>query len=100
MAVFVHVTFDLYEASAEDYACVQQGFQNLDLADYVYSSKGRYVELPYNTFAGEYENVTDVAAFADAVLAAIKGVFANCGVTGRVFALVAGNTWAWRSSKF
>jgi hypothetical protein len=100
MSVFVHVTFDLFDANAADYACVHDGLENLALTDFVYSSKGKYIELPYNTFGGEYENVTDIVAFADLVKVEVKRVFANCNVTGRVFVLVAGKTWAWRSSRF
>ena len=104
--MFTHVTFDLVDATGEDYASVKDGFQQISLADYVYSSRGRYIELPYNTFAGEYENIRNLTEFTKIVATAVKSVFDDCEVAGRAFVLCSGadftipSGYVWQSLTF
>jgi hypothetical protein len=104
--VIAHVTFDLEGADSEDYANVKDGFREMALLNYLKPAQGGYVELPYNTFTGEYVNIANLPAFSTFITTAVKTVFASCEVTGRAFVLCAGagydaaSGYLWRSIKF
>ena len=98
MAYLVVVTFDLKDAESEDYECVDKGLSGIGLGKTVTGNSGKNVDLPYNTYVGEFPG-TDAATIAQDILDRVLKAMQQCKVNGRLFVAV-GDNWAWRSNTF
>ncbi len=91
------LTFDLHNAEAEDYECVERQLAAIGLRKQLQGSNGSQ-DLPYNTYAGTF-NGTDATQVWSALLPSVKAALARCGVHGRLFLTVAAN-YAWGTASF
>lgn len=93
MSYFVTVSFDLQNASREDYERVYRAFSVLGLQKEMTSSDGIKVQLPTTTCAGEFTD-TAAASVRDYFAAKTKEAIEQNGLNGEVFVAVGGD-WAW-----
>jgi hypothetical protein len=96
MSFFVTCTFDLKNASFEDYKAAYADLASLGLSHVVPSVQGKRIQLPTTTVAGEY-NGGNAAEVRDAVASRIKAAFAERRLVSEIFVSV-GDGWAWSHS--
>jgi len=88
------LTFDLQNADSADYECVAKRLAKIGLEPQLKGDSGAMVDLPANTFAGEY-----LSNDRDALFAKIEAIFHACKVSGPVFLTTAGK-WGWLAGNF
>lgn len=93
MTYFVVCTFDLKNASYDDYQTAYGDLAQLGLSHTITSSQGSRVLLPTTTCAGEF-NGTSVAAVRDDLSEKVRKTFSARGFTSEIF-LAVGGDWAW-----
>jgi len=93
MSYLVVVTFDLETAESKDYDCVKEEFAKINLYPTIKDENNKEFDLTKNTFAGKLEG-QNTNNIRDNILSAVKSIFKNCKVKGRIFVSVGGN-WAW-----
>ncbi|EOX4456750.1 TPA: hypothetical protein O4H68_001504 [Vibrio alginolyticus] len=97
MSYFVLCTFDLFNATSEDYESAYAELEKLGLHTVLEASSGATVDLPNTTAAGLFTGDKS-SSIADDVLRLIKKRFSAQGLKYKVFISVA-DGYAWRHSK-
>ncbi|QDT29881.1 hypothetical protein Enr10x_52380 [Gimesia panareensis] len=92
---FVVTTFDLKDASSADYDCAEKNLNAVGLSK---TLKSGTVNLPYNTFAGQFTG-KDAPSVRDFVRTKAKAALNKCGLSGNLFVSVGGD-WTWGSTTF
>jgi len=93
MSYFVVCTFDLANASYEDYENAYADLDQLGLHRQVTSDKGTKITLPTTTTAGEF-NGQSAGSVRDHVIERVKKAFAARRFKSEIFVSVGGN-WSW-----
>lgn len=93
MSYFVVCTFDLANASREDYKNAYSDLARIGLSGSLASSDGTRITLPTTTTAGEF-NGSSAASARDDVASRVQAVFRKRGFSSEIFVAVGGN-WAW-----
>ncbi|MBW3565473.1 MAG: hypothetical protein KY459_12170 [Acidobacteria bacterium] len=93
MSYFVVCTFDLEDASREDYLNAYQDLEAMGLSSTLTSDSGNSVRLPTTTTAGKF-NGQSAAAVRNDVQEQVKRAFLRRGFTSEIFVSVGGD-WAW-----
>lgn len=92
MSYFVTLSFDLTEAKSDDYNSIQEELENLGLYGELQGKQNK-IELPDNTFAGEF-NGENAIAVRDFVNQEIKQIIKSNSIKSTYFISV-GSGWTW-----
>lgn len=93
MSFLVTVSFDLKNASAQDYQNVDQEFSKIGLSRTIEGSTGKNHSLPDNTYSGEFEG-SSVGKVRNDLADRVSEALRNAGVKSQVY-IVVGGSWAW-----
>lgn len=93
MSYIITLSFDLHDAEAKDYECLEKELENINLLRKLKGNSGEYSELPQNTFAGVVIG-KDSGSLRTEYINLVKAAFEKCDVEGKFF-LVVGNEWMW-----
>lgn len=93
MSYLAIVTIDLEGAEWEDYDCVNTKFEAIGLYKEVTTSTEKKVQLPNNTYAGEF-NADKSSELRDNLLDKAQNAFKACRVKGEIYIAV-GTSWSW-----
>jgi len=93
MSYFVTVTYDIKNEGADTYAKIAAKLEDFGLFDKVVGSSKKSLDLPMNTFAGEFTGDSS-KSIRDDISELINNFFKAEGIKGRVFIFV-GDSWAW-----
>lgn len=96
--MLVIATFDIRNATSEDYEHVTEELEALGLYKEVTGDKDFSTSLPNNTYAGEFNAVDDTKAFAKEIRDTIKKIITARNKRAKVYVVVAPGKWAWASS--
>lgn len=94
MTYFVVVSFELEDASAEQYDLIASGLKELGFQDLVTSSSGESARLPRTTFVGQFTGASAGKIRTD-LSNSVKDLFQRVGFTSAIFLLVSGAGWSW-----
>ncbi|EIU2834817.1 TPA: hypothetical protein L4810_006779 [Pseudomonas aeruginosa] len=95
MSYLVSLSLDLKPASQGKYEIVNEIMSANGLFRFINSSSGNKVDLPNNTYIGEFEGEGAAKVRSD-LAAAIEQAFKEKGVESHFFIAV-GSGWAWSS---
>lgn len=98
MSYLAVLTFDIRNAKSEDYACADQQLAAIGFAKKLTNSNSSTVELPFNTYAGQF-NGTNPSDVWKSLASQAKQALLRCNVHGRLFLVVSDN-WAWGTDTF
>ena len=90
----VVVTFDLVDASSDQYSCVREELSGMGLYNLVFGEEDRRVDLPHNTFVGDLYG-SNVDEIRNSIRSQMKDAFRGCGVTGLILVTVGGPEHTW-----
>jgi hypothetical protein len=93
MSYFVLCTFDLKDASRQDYQNAYADLEKLGLKRVVVSDKGNDVVIPTTTVTGTF-NGTSAASVAKDLADRVQAAFKARSFASEIFVLVGGD-WAW-----
>lgn len=93
MSYFVLCTFDLKDASRQDYQNAYADLERLGLKRVVVSDKGNDVVIPTTTVAGTF-NGTSAASVSKDLADRVQAAFKARSFSSEIFVLVGGD-WAW-----
>lgn len=93
MTFLAFCTFDLKNASRQDYADAYSDLKQLGLARVRKSSTSSEVVIPTTSVIGEFTG-KDAPSVRDYVRKLVKDAFTARGFTSEIFVIVGGN-WAW-----
>lgn len=93
MAYLVVCTFDLKNATYQDYLNAYADLERIGLKKVIIGDAGKQVVAPTTTTAGEF-NGQSALTVRDYVLTQIRAAFASRGFSSEIF-VVAGGDWAW-----
>lgn len=96
MSYFVLCTFDLFNATSEDYESAYSELKKLGLHTALEAASGKTVDLPNTTAAGLFTGDKH-SSIADDLLRLVKERFSAQGLKYKVFISVA-DGYAWRHS--
>jgi hypothetical protein len=95
MSYFVTVTFDLRDATSQQYDQVADRLSQMGFNNTLSGDSGRTVNLPTTTFAGKFTGAS-AAKVRDDLSDRVRDVLTTLGLHGRLFVFV-GDGWAWGS---
>lgn len=93
MAYLVTCTFDLRNATSQDYQTAYADLASLGLKKAIVSSQGNQVVAPTTMTIGEF-NGQNAAAVRDSVRDAVQRAFSARRFSSEIFVVVGGD-WAW-----
>jgi hypothetical protein len=93
MSYFVICTFDLKNASYQDYQTAYADLEKIGLKKVVTYGQDKKLVMPTTTTAGKFDG-DSAAAVRDSVLERVKSAFSARGFTSEIFVVAAGD-WAW-----
>lgn len=93
MSYFATVSFDLKGASASNYDTADEVLTKLGFSKKLKGSSGNLLDLPANTYAGEFKGEGSGKIRSD-LSNRIRDLFKNNGLNASVF-IVVGDGWAW-----
>lgn len=93
MSYFVLCTFDLKNASRQDYQNAYADIEKLGLKKVVVSDKGKDVVIPTTTVVGTF-NGTSAASVAKDIADRVQAAFKARSFSSEIFVTVGGD-WAW-----
>ena len=93
MSYLVFCTFDLRNASSQDYKDAYADLEKLGLQKVVVADNGNKVVIPTTSVMGKF-NGASVGTVRDSVRDQVKAAFQQRGLTSEIF-LIAGGDWAW-----
>ncbi len=93
MSYYVFCTFDLKDASSDDYEGAYADLEQIGLTKVMAANDKSKVVIPTTSVAGEFDgdSATNVR---DAIRERVKKAFAARGFSSEIFVVVGGN-WAW-----
>jgi len=93
MAYFALCTFDLKNASYQDYQNAYSDLERIGLKRVIVAENGKNVIIPTTTVSGEFNSQSSTAV-RDHVCDQVQVAFHARGFTSEVFVVAAGD-WAW-----
>jgi hypothetical protein len=93
MSYLVICTFDLKNASREDYQNAYADLEKIGLKKVVVSTQNNKLVMPTTTTAGEF-NGTSAATVRDHIADKVRSAFAARRFSSEIFVAVGGD-WAW-----
>ncbi len=96
MSYLAFCTFDLKNASRQDYDNAYSDLKQIGLERVVVASNNNNVVIPTTSAMGEF-NGESVGSVRDFVRDKVKAAFKARGLTSEIFVVVGGN-WAWGST--
>jgi hypothetical protein len=93
MSYLVVCTFDLKNASRQDYENAYADLKKLGMERVVMSDKNKPVVIPTTTVSGEFEG-DSAGTIRDNILEKVRRAFSARGFSSEIFIVVGGN-WAW-----
>ena len=96
MSYLVSVSFDIENASSDQYNQVKEELNDIGFSDTISGNAKVKVKLPDNTFAGEFEGSSSTK-IRDDLRKQVKEIFKSLNLKAEIFIHVGGN-WAWGSS--
>jgi hypothetical protein len=93
MTYLAFCTFDLKNASRQDYVNAYADLQELGLARVMKSSTGNDVVIPTTSVMGEFTG-KDAPSVRDGVRQMVRDAFAARGFKSEIFVVIGGN-WTW-----
>lgn len=94
MSYQVVVTFDLVDASSDQYACVREALSDMGLYNFVITREDETRDLPRNTFTGDLYG-SEASEIRDSVRSRLRDAFGCCGVRGPLWVAVGGEEHTW-----
>jgi hypothetical protein len=96
MAYFVTCTFDLADASLDDYRKAYASLERIGLTKAILADNGVRVVAPTTTTIGTFDG-PDAATVRNQVRDAVRKSFSAAGLSSEIFVVVGGR-WAWGSA--
>lgn len=93
MSYLCLVTFDLSNASAENYQEAYKDLAQIGFSTTVTGSSDKQISLPNTTCVGEFSG-SDAASIRDSLVARVQSAFKARGFSSKIFVMVGGD-WAW-----
>ncbi len=93
MSLFITITFDLLDAKASQYTCIEEVLKKYKLKGTLSGEPVRDTKLPDNVYAGEVIG-KDAVTVSDLIAKELEGAFKKCEIKGKYFITV-GSNWAW-----
>ena len=93
MSYFVVVTFDIENETSPTYSKVENELFEYGLYDQVIGQSGKDIDLPSNTYAGEFDGGS-VSKIREDVANTVQEIFRANQIKGKIFVTV-GKNWAW-----
>ncbi len=93
MSYFVFCTFDLKNATSQDYKDAYADLEKIGLKKVVVSDKSKNVVIPTTAAAGEF-NGTSAAGVRDDIQSRVQNAFRARRFSSEIFVVVSGD-WAW-----
>jgi len=93
MSYLVYCTFDLKNASSQDYQDAYAALKKIGLKKVITSGSGSDVVVPTTSAIGTF-NGTDASAVRDDVQKKVKDAFTALRLKSEIFVVVGGD-WAW-----
>lgn len=93
MSYLAFCTFDLKNATRQDYQNAYADLERIGLKRIVVSSQGNNVVIPTTSTMGEF-NGTSAASVRDDIRKRVKDAFQARGFDSEIF-IVVGGDWAW-----
>lgn len=93
MSYLCLVTFDLSNASAENYQDAYRDLAAIGFSTTVTGSSNKQISLPNTTCVGEFSG-SDAASIRDSLVARVQSAFKTRGFSSKIF-VMAGGDWAW-----
>lgn len=93
MSYLCLVTFDLSNASAEEYQQAYADLAAIGFSTSVTGSSGKQITLPNTTCVGEFTGA-DAGSVRDALVTRVQSAFAARGLSSKIFVMVGGD-WGW-----
>lgn len=93
MSYLVFCTFDLEDASSQDYEVAYEDLEDIGLFKVVKATNGNNVVIPTTSVMGEF-NGTDKNSVRNDIRTAVKKAFGARGFTSEIFITVGGD-WCW-----
>lgn len=94
MSYLAMLSFDLANASRDDYAKAYEKAAQLGFHRTLRSNNGNLVHLPTTTCAGTFTGAS-AGVVAENLTLAVKRAFASVGLSAEIFVTVGGD-WAWQ----
>lgn len=96
MSYIVVCTFDLENATSQDYKDAYSDLEKLGLRKVAANTDGGNTVIPSTTVAGEFTG-EDNPALVKEINRRVKSAFSSRGFKSEIF-VVAGTNWAWEAS--
>lgn len=93
MSYLVFCTFDLKNASSQDYQNAYADLGAQGLKKVIIADNGNNVVIPTTSVMGTF-NGSDVTSVRDSLRSLVKAAFAKRGFKSEIF-IVVGGDWAW-----
>ncbi|NVO73210.1 hypothetical protein [Photobacterium damselae] len=97
MSYIVFCTFDLRNASSQDYENAYSALGRLGLNRVIAADNGRQVVIPTTSVQGSF-NGRDAATVRDDLRNRIQQAFTNLGLRSEIYLITGGENWAWGST--
>lgn len=95
MSYLVFCTFDLKNATSQDYQNAYADLANIGLKKVVVNNSGAQVVIPTTAAMGAF-NGSDASAVCTDIRSRVQATFTKRGFKSEIF-VVAGGNWAWAS---
>ena len=96
MSHLVFCTFDLKDASSQDYTDAYKDLEKIGLSR-IAEGKKRDVVIPTTSVLGEF-TASDTEALRDNIREKIETAFNKRGFDSEIFIIVSGSSWTWSST--
>lgn len=93
MSYLVTVTFDVENASSQNYTDITNSLQTLGLFTFIKAHDNRNIYLPSNTYSGEFNGIS-VEKIRNDVCERVQNVFLKLNIKGKIYVVVGGD-WGW-----
>ena len=93
MSYLTFCTFDLKQASSQDYQNAYKDLELLGLKKIIVADNGNNVVIPTTSAMGKLDGQS-AGAIRDQILEKVKAAFNKRGFTSEIFVVVGGD-WAW-----
>jgi hypothetical protein len=93
MSYLAFCTFDLKNASAQDYQNAYSDLENIGLKKVAVTSQGNKVVIPTTAVMGEF-NGNDASSVCTDIRNRVQSAFNSRGFKSEIFVVV-GGSWAW-----
>jgi len=93
MSYLVTVTFDIENATSQNYIDISNSFQRLGLFTFIKGHDNRNIDLPSNTYSGEFNGIS-VENIRNDICDRVQRAFINLKLQAKIYVVVGGD-WGW-----